>query len=78
MDRWAPGAVLNHSMGKQYPGEQLPRWALHCHWRADGEPVWNDPALLASDDDTGHRHRSRKPPPSPAAWPNGCRSIPAW
>ncbi|MEA2737789.1 MAG: hypothetical protein QOH05_1096, partial [Acetobacteraceae bacterium] len=52
MHRWSHGAVLNHSMGKQYPGEQLPRWALHCHWRADGEKVWNDPALLASDDDT--------------------------
>ena len=52
MDRWAPGAALNHSMGKHYPGEQLPRWALHCHWRADGETVWNDPALLASDDDS--------------------------
>jgi uncharacterized protein (DUF2126 family)/transglutaminase-like putative cysteine protease len=52
MDRWSSGAVLNHSMGKQYPGEQLPRWALHCHWRSDGEKVWNDPALLASDDDT--------------------------
>jgi hypothetical protein len=51
-DRWAKGAVLNLSMGKHYPGEQLPRWALHCHWRADGEAVWNDPALLASDDDT--------------------------
>ncbi|HVZ07078.1 DUF2126 domain-containing protein [Rhodopila sp.] len=52
-DRWAPGAVLNLSMGKHYPGEQLPRWALHCHWRADGEPIWSDPALLASDDDAG-------------------------
>jgi uncharacterized protein (DUF2126 family)/transglutaminase-like putative cysteine protease len=52
MDRWTRGAVINHSMGKQYPGEQLPRWALNCHWRADGENVWNDPALLASDDDT--------------------------
>ncbi|HQT78921.1 MAG: IMP dehydrogenase, partial [Rhodospirillales bacterium 20-64-7] len=51
MTRWAPGAVAQHSMGKHYPGEQLPRWALHCHWRADGEPVWNDPALLAFDDD---------------------------
>ncbi len=39
-------------MGKHYPGEQLPRWALHAHWRADGEPVWQNPALLASDDDT--------------------------
>ena len=54
MDRWTQGAVINHSMGKQYPGEQLPRWALHCHWRADGEKVWGDPALLASDDDTDH------------------------
>jgi uncharacterized protein (DUF2126 family)/transglutaminase-like putative cysteine protease len=54
MDRWSHGAALNHSMGKQYPGEQLPRWALHCHWRADGEKVWNDPSLLASDDDTGN------------------------
>jgi uncharacterized protein (DUF2126 family) len=31
----------------------LPRWALHSHWRRDGEAVWRDPALLASDDDTG-------------------------
>src|SRR5271165_1941783 len=51
---WSPGAVINHSMGKQYPGEQLPRWALHCHWRPDGEKVWSDPALLASDDDIDH------------------------
>jgi uncharacterized protein (DUF2126 family)/transglutaminase-like putative cysteine protease len=50
---WAPGAALTYAQGKWYPGEQLPRWALHCHWRADGEPVWTDPSLLASDDDTG-------------------------
>jgi uncharacterized protein (DUF2126 family) len=49
---WGPGAALQYGMGKQYPGEQLPRWALHAHWRRDGEPVWRDPALLASDDDT--------------------------
>ena len=49
---WAPGAALQYAMGKQYPGEQLPRWALYAHWRADGEPVWTDPALLATDDDT--------------------------
>jgi len=51
MDRWAPGAAIQNTMGKLYPGEQLPRWALNCHWRADGEPVWTDRALLASDDD---------------------------
>jgi uncharacterized protein (DUF2126 family) len=48
---WSPGAALQYAMGKHYPGEQLPRWALYSHWRADGEPVWREPALLASDDD---------------------------
>ena len=52
MARWSDGAVLSHGMGKQYPGEPLPRWTLHCHWRSDGEKVWTDPGLLASDDDT--------------------------
>nr|WP_294560354.1 transglutaminase family protein [uncultured Rhodopila sp.] len=51
MDRWAPGAALSHAMDKHYPGEQLPRWALHCYWRKDGEPIWTNPFLLASDDD---------------------------
>jgi uncharacterized protein (DUF2126 family) len=48
---WAPGAALTYNMGKHYPGEQLPRWAIHAHWRDDGEPVWRNPELLASDDD---------------------------
>jgi uncharacterized protein (DUF2126 family)/transglutaminase-like putative cysteine protease len=47
---WSPGAVLHHGMGKLYPGEQLPRWALSSHWRADGEPVWLNPELLADPD----------------------------
>jgi uncharacterized protein (DUF2126 family)/transglutaminase-like putative cysteine protease len=51
MPLWAPGAALTHNMGKHYPGEQLPRWAIHAHWREDGEPVWRNPELLASDDD---------------------------
>ena len=77
MDRWTPGRGANHSMGKQYPGEQLPRWALHCHWRADGETVWNDPALLASDDDTDNATAAGSGRVRRTAWPNGCRSIPA-
>jgi uncharacterized protein (DUF2126 family)/transglutaminase-like putative cysteine protease len=48
--RWSPGAALQYTQGKQYPGEQLPRWALHAHWRADGENVWADPGLLANPD----------------------------
>ncbi|MDQ1078593.1 DUF2126 domain-containing protein [Pseudoroseomonas cervicalis] len=50
---WSPGAVVQYAMGKHYPGEQLPRWALNAYWRADGEPVWLDPARLAGDDDSG-------------------------
>jgi uncharacterized protein (DUF2126 family)/transglutaminase-like putative cysteine protease len=50
---WAPGAAITHALGKHYPGEQLPRWALAAHWRRDGEPVWRDQALLASDEDGG-------------------------
>ncbi len=48
--RWSPGAALQYAMGKQYPGEQLPRWALHAHWRPDGKAVWRDASLLASDE----------------------------
>jgi uncharacterized protein (DUF2126 family)/transglutaminase-like putative cysteine protease len=51
MPLWSPGAALTYNMGKHYPGEQLPRWAIHAHWREDGVPVWRDPELLASDDD---------------------------
>ncbi len=48
---WSPGSAIQYAVGKHYPGEQLPRWALHAHWRLDGEPVWRDPSLLASDED---------------------------
>ena len=48
---WSPGAALQYTIGKHYPGEQLPRWALQAHWRDDGVPVWNNPSLLGSDDD---------------------------
>lgn len=49
--RWTRGAALQQALGKHYPGEQLPRWALLCHWRRDGEPVWARPELLAGAED---------------------------
>ncbi|HET9563850.1 MAG TPA: transglutaminase family protein [Mycobacterium sp.] len=44
---WAPQGLVQRSQGKWYPGEPLPRWQIGLFWRADGEPLWTNEALLA-------------------------------
>jgi len=47
--KYGQGGLLHYGQGKWYPGEQLPRWSLNLFWRTDGEPVWSDPKLFASE-----------------------------
>ncbi|MGH6622580.1 MAG: DUF2126 domain-containing protein, partial [Burkholderiaceae bacterium] len=52
-ERYGARGFVHYGQGKWYPGEQLPRWALSCFWRTDGEPCWQDPSLVADESAPG-------------------------
>ncbi|NEQ46036.1 MAG: transglutaminase-like family protein [Leptolyngbya sp. SIOISBB] len=47
-----PGSLRHYGLGKLYPGETYPRWALGCFWRPDGQLLWRNPDLLADEQAT--------------------------
>tara|TARA_R110002126_G_scaffold177321_1_gene326229 strand:+ start:49594 stop:52764 length:3171 start_codon:yes stop_codon:yes gene_type:complete len=47
---FAEHGLMQVSQGKWYPGEVLPRWAMHCHWRKDGEALWKASACVLEGD----------------------------
>ncbi|MFC3114236.1 transglutaminase family protein [Cellvibrio fontiphilus] len=58
---FAPNGLLHYGQGKWYPGEEVPRWALGCFWRTDGEALWSNPDLLArADKNYGLTHLDAK------------------
>jgi uncharacterized protein (DUF2126 family) len=48
-NEYAATGLAHFGQGKWYPGEPLPRWSLNCFWRRDGEPIWQNPELLADE-----------------------------
>lgn len=59
-DSFAPDGLKTFAQGKWYPGEPTPRWAMICHWRTDGIPLWKDTARLAAPGQASARHKRKR------------------
>ncbi|MCC6151768.1 MAG: transglutaminase family protein [Planctomycetes bacterium] len=38
-----PGCIILRTLGRQYPGEEKPRWSYGLYRRRDGKPLWQGP-----------------------------------
>ena len=56
-DKLAPGGLVLHRMGKVYPGESVPRWALDVIGRRDGGMMWSE-HVLSDAPTTGAAHHA--------------------
>jgi uncharacterized protein (DUF2126 family) len=74
-----PGGLLLRSVGRQYPGEDRPRWNLGLYRRRNGEPVWPgppDPMLAARA--SASLPRPGKTPPETSLQPTSVAGPPPW
>ena len=46
--KFAINGLLQISLGKWYPNEVLPRWAMQCYWRKDNEKILQNPGVIAN------------------------------
>ncbi|HEY8965846.1 MAG TPA: transglutaminase family protein, partial [Candidatus Methylacidiphilales bacterium] len=64
--------LVTHTMGKQYPGEPLPRWLIGLHWREKGKAL-----LPGADLAAFYRLDAGEPAQKPEAAAKLARALPA-